>query len=152
MYSIDTSALIDGWVRYYRPTVFRRLWEMMGGLVSDRQLIASRSVYREIETREDRLIDWAKEHADIFVEDDETVQTRVRDILDSWPRTFDVTRYVTGADAFVIAHAQCREFAVVTGEKPSNNPDAPKIPDVCRHYDVRCMNLMDMIEERGWQF
>ena len=152
MYSIDTSALIDGWVRYYRPTAFPGLWEKMGDLASGGQLVASRSVYHEIEDREDRLVDWAREHVEMFVEDDEVVQAQVRGIFNGWPRQVDFTRYVTGADAFVIAHAQGREFAVVTGEKPSNNPDCPKIPDVCSHYGVRCINLIDMIEERGWRF
>ncbi len=118
----------------------------------DGNLIASRSVYHEIENREDRLIDWAKEHAEMFVEDDEAVQAQVTGIFAGWPRQADFNRYVTGADAFVIAHAQGRGFAVVTGEKPSNSPDDTKIPDVCRHYDVHCINLMDMIEERGWRF
>ena len=88
----------------------------------------------------------------MFVEDDEEVQAQVRDIFESWPRQVDFNRYVTGADAFVIAHAQGREFTVVTGGKLSNNLDALKIPDACRHYGVRSINLMDMIEERGWKF
>ena len=152
MYSIDTSALIDGWVRYYRPTVFRRLWEDMGGLVLAGQLVASKSVWHEIEDREDRLIEWANDNDAIFVEDDEEVQAHVRAILANWPRPVDFTRYVTGADPFVIGLAQHRGFTVVTGERLSNNPDAPKIPDVCRRYGVRSINLMDMIEERGWRF
>ncbi len=152
MYSIDTSALIDGWVRYYRPTVFPGLWEKIGSLASGGHLVASRSVYHEIEDREDRLIDWVNDNPAMFVEDDEEVQARVRATLANWPRPVDFRRYVSGADPFVIGLAQLRGFTVVTGERPSNNPDAPKIPDVCSHYDVHCINLMDMIEERGWRF
>ena len=76
MYSIDTSAFIDGWVRYYRPTAFPGLWEKMGDLASGGQIVASKSVYHEIEDREDRLVDWAREHVEMFVEDDEVVQAQ----------------------------------------------------------------------------
>jgi len=152
MFSIDTSSLIAGWSRDYRPSVFRGLWDAMAELVIFEQLVASRSVYGEIEEREDRLVDWIKANEAMFVEDDEAIQARVQTILADWPRDVDFTRYLTGADPFVIALAMERGLAVVTGEHPSNSPDAPKIPDACRQYDVRCITLMDMIEELEWQF
>ncbi len=58
----------------------------------------------------------------------------------------------TVADPFVITLAQRRELKVVTGERLSNNPDTPKIPDVCNHYGVQWMNVLNMIQERGWRF
>ena len=124
----------------------------MAGLVEAGHLVASKSVYHEIEEREDRLIDWASDNDAMFVEDDEEIQARVRAIYANWPREVDFARFLTGADPFVIAHAQERGFAVVTGENGSNNPDAPKIPDACKQYEVRCVRLIDMIEELGWEF
>lgn len=152
MYSIDTSALVNGWVRYYPPAVFHSLWDQIDGLVIAGDLVASRSVYEEIKRQDDDLSDWAEGHDGLFVEDDEEVQQRVRRIFADWPRPVDFTRYLTGADPFVIGLAQCRGLSVVTGEKPSNNPDAPKIPDACNHYGVSCIDLLGMIQARGWQF
>ena len=152
MFSIDTSALIDAWHRDYRPKVFETLWDRMAGLITTGQLMASMTVRGELDIQEDTLAEWAKGNVDLFVEDDDEVQTRVRAILRDWPRPTDFTRFLKGADPFVIALAQCRKFAVVASEKASGSLDHPKIPDACRHYGVRCIRTMDMFEELGWRF
>ena len=152
MYSIDTSALIDGWVRFYPPEVFPALWERIEDLIVRELLVASQSVFHEIEAGDDSLTEWVKTHKEMFIEDCEDVQSKVRRIQDDWPNPVDFTRKLTGADLFVIGLAQVRGFAVVTGEKPTNNLSAPKIPDACLHGGTRCLNLLQMIQEQGWRF
>lgn len=102
--------------------------------------------------QEDSLAEWAKGNFELFAEDDEEVQERVRAILRDWPHQTDFTRFLKGADPFVVALAQRRNFAVVTSERASRSLDHPRIPDACQHYGVRCMRAMDMFEELGWRF
>lgn len=40
-YSIDTSAILDGWRRHYPPDVFPGLWTRMEGLIVAGHLRAS---------------------------------------------------------------------------------------------------------------
>lgn len=70
-YSIDTSALMDGWLRYYPPEVFERLWERMDELIDEGRLLAVDEVLREIEQKDDSLLAWAKERPALFVPIDE---------------------------------------------------------------------------------
>jgi Domain of unknown function (DUF4411) len=151
MYSIDTSALIDAWHRDYRPGVFPSLWRKMAGLIDAGKLVASMTVRGELSKQEDALAEWADGNPGLFVEDNEAIQMEVRSILAGWPN-IDFARRLIGADLFVIALAQHRGLAVVTGEKATGTPGNPKIPDACRRYDVKCMRSMDMFEELGWRF
>lgn len=41
---------------------------------------------------------------------------------------------------------------VVTGERHSGSLDKPKIPDVCDAMGIRCLSLVEMMEEEGWSF
>jgi len=50
-YSVDTSALLDAWVRYYPPDVFDTLWSRLDGLVVRGHLLAIDEVQRELEKR-----------------------------------------------------------------------------------------------------
>lgn len=152
MFSIDTSALIDAWRVDYRPSVFPTLWDRIAGLIGAGQLVASMTVRDELGLQDDTLAEWAKDKVDLFVEDDEEVQARVRAVFRDWPRRADFTRFLKGADPFVIALAQCRSCTVVTSEKASGSLDHPKIPDACRYHGVRCIRTVDMFEELGWRF
>ena len=40
MYVIDTSALLDGWVRYYPPDVFPPLWSNLEGMITAGELLS----------------------------------------------------------------------------------------------------------------
>jgi hypothetical protein len=37
-YRLDTSGLLDGWVRYYSPDVFPSLWKQMETAVAERKI------------------------------------------------------------------------------------------------------------------
>lgn len=74
-YSIDTSALLDWWVRYYPPSVFKGLVPRMEGLIDEGRLRASREVREEIEGKSDNLRDWCKKQDGLWVESSEAIQT-----------------------------------------------------------------------------
>lgn len=54
------------------------------------------------------------------------------------------------ADPFVIAAAAAAGWAVVTEERVK--PHAAKIPNVCQHFGIRCLNLEGFMHENGWSF
>ncbi|MCK5602211.1 DUF4411 family protein, partial [Candidatus Pacearchaeota archaeon] len=73
-YCIDTSAILDGWVRYYPPDVVPGLWEKLENLISNGQLIATEEVLYELEKKKDDVYKWAKKHEKMFVPIDEKIQ------------------------------------------------------------------------------
>ena len=68
MYCIDTSALLDGWIRYYPPENFPGLWERLDKLMVAGELVSSRQVMFELEKKQDDLYQWAREREDFFID------------------------------------------------------------------------------------
>jgi hypothetical protein len=54
------------------------------------------------------------------------------------------------ADPFVIACAKIRQGTVVTEERLK--PHAAKIPNVCQHVSVPCIDLETFMQKQGWSF
>jgi len=143
-YCIDTSALIDlGRTRYTRE-VFPSLWKEIEELVSKGELVAPREVLKELERQNDELTRWAKKHRKMFVNLDPEQIKIVKEILRDFPGFVDEKKETEDADPFVIALAKARGSTVITSEKPADlaaNPRAkPKIPNVCQHYQVKCVH------------
>ena len=152
IYCIDTSAILDGWVRYYPLDVFPALWKNLEAMIEDEELIAPEEVLREIEKKEDELHKWAKAQERMFHPLDEAVQRATTEILTEFPRLVDSEKERNRADPFVIALAKIKGCPVVTGEKASGTKDRPKIPIVCDHFAVRYLNLLELIREKKWKF
>jgi hypothetical protein len=152
MYCIDTSALVDGWTRYYPPDVFPPLWTKLEDLIGAKRVIAPDEVLRELSKKEDDLYRWAKKNDAFFLPLDATIQRATQEILEAFPRLVDSERDRSIADPFVIAVARVRSCCLVTGEKSSGNPKRPKIPNVCEHFNVRYINMLQFMREQKWQF
>ena len=54
------------------------------------------------------------------------------------------------ADPFVIAKAQSIGGCVITTEKYKKN--AAQIPNVCKHFNIPCMDLERFMKEEDWTF
>ena len=151
-YSIDTSALLDAWVRWYPPDIFSRLWENIDALIEEGNLIASEEVFVELEKKEDDVYSWAKERNHIFQPITEDIQNAVTEILINFPTLVDSRKDRSQADPFVIALAKVTNCTVVTGERNTGTSSRPRIPFVCEHFGVRYINIVSLIREQGWRF
>lgn len=54
------------------------------------------------------------------------------------------------ADPFLIAKAKIMDCTVVTEE--SFKPTSAKIPNICKHFNVKCINLEGFMELEKWKF
>ncbi len=152
-YSIDTSALIHGWVRAYPPDVIPALWDRMDGLIAEGRLLASKEVLFELERKEDSLHAWCKDRDAMFIEIDDAIQVHMATVMGRYPKLVDTAKGKSGADPFVIALALAHEPAltVVTDEK-GGSARSPRIPYVCQQEGIRCISLLDLIREQRWTF
>ena len=154
-YSIDTSALLDWWVRFYPPKAFKGLVSRMEALISEGRLRASREVQEEIEREKDGIRDWLKAQHDLCIDSDERIQAVVAQLMAAHHNHDKPDKGINGADPFVIgvAAVQAHPWVVVSGEKPGS-VENPKIPWVCRQYrpvPIRHMSFLEMILEEGWE-
>jgi len=152
IYSIDTSALLDGWRRYYPPDVFPLLWKKLDELIEKQILKATEEVLIELEKQDDAVFEWAKDRQQMFIPIDEDIQLAVRNLLRNHHKLIDERKNRSGADPFVIALAQVKGGIVLTGEHPTNSQKRPHIPDVCDAVGVRWLNLLQLFREQKWTF
>ncbi|MCP5410129.1 MAG: DUF4411 family protein [Chromatiaceae bacterium] len=152
-YSIDTSALLHGWVRAYPPSIFPALWDRLEELISNGQLIASKEVLNELKRKDDDLFEWCSNREEMFVEIDDNIQVHMAHIMGKYQKLVDTSKGKSGADPFVIALAMTHNppFAVVSEEKGGSAKN-PKIPYVCREEDILCITLLQLIQKQGWKF
>lgn len=149
-YSIDTSALYDGWKQYpYRIAIFAPVWQVLESMITEGKLIATCEVMGEIQRRDEDLHQWARAHKEMFVPIDHDIQVAVRDILKNHPRLVDTAKNRSMVDPWIIALAKVRQCAVVTHERPSTKAGIIRIPDVCDALGIRWMTILEMIEEQS---
>ena len=151
-YSIDTSAIMDGWVRNYPPDVFPGLWQHIDSLIDGGHLRATEEVLRELKRQSDELYRWARARETLFIPLDESIQMKVAEILRSHPKLIDQRRNRSGADPFVIALAAVNRCSVVSGELPTKSERRPHIPDVCAARGIECITLLSLLRREGWSF
>jgi len=106
-------------------------------------------VFEELGRQDDEVLDWAKQHTEIFLPLDEAVQIEVRRILENHINFIDLKRQKSEADPFVVATAVVKGCTVVTEEKPSGGPDKKKIPDVCKTEGLTCIPVLEMLRREG---
>lgn len=154
-YVFDSDSLINLF-RHYYPERFPTLWEKFDALVSGGKLVSVREVFNEIGSSGDSLGTWAKEQKNIlFLEP--TIEElkfvgeifRVRH-FQAMIRRQERLKGKPVADPFVIARAKISGACVVTQEKKTEN--AARIPNVCDHFGIPCINLEGFMEKEKWVF
>lgn len=150
-YSIDTSALLDAWIRWYPPDLFPKLWLNIEALINEQRLFASEEVLVELEKKDDEIYKWAKKQK-IFYPLTTEIQSIATQILTKFPRLVDSRRERSQADPFVIALAKHKNCKVITGEKNFGTDDRPRIPIVCKEFGVEWINIVQLIRTEGWRF
>lgn len=153
LYSVDTSALIDGLERYYPEDAFPALWQRVDELIAERRFFISEEVWEEIQTKDAVVRAWSKGRRDrLVVPTDATVAKEVQRILVNHERLVMNMKGRNRADPFVIAVAGMRNALVVTGEANDGTAERPKIPFVCRQLGIDCVRFLDLIKLEGWKF
>ena len=71
-------------------------------------------------------------------------------VVSEWAQTQEyepvaVSRFLEGADYYLVAHAHAHGHAVVTHERHSTSRKMIKIPDACLGVGVKSMNTFEML-------
>lgn len=64
----------------------------------------------------------------------------------------DVVTGNSSADPFVIALAKRNNHVLVTQEKWTNSTKRTKIPNVCAHYGITYITVLELIRREKWTF
>jgi hypothetical protein len=152
IYCIDTSSILEWFVRRYPPELLPSLPAKMEALVADGRLRAPKAVMDEIRSGDD-CHKWAKAQTGLFIEESVAVQGIVRRLMATHHDTARPTKGINGADPFVIAMAKDggTGWVVVSDEHPGS-AESRKIPFVCGRENVECINFQEMMRREKWQF
>jgi hypothetical protein len=155
MYVFDNSPLSTLFRNYYR-TRFPSLWKNFDDLVDQGSLVSTREAFREImDGPITELREWAENNHSLFATPIATEGAFVVRIyaVPHFQQNLEQQKLLKGglnADPFVIARASVENRTVVTMEKFKAN--AAKIPNICRHFGIRCLTLEEFMEAENWRF
>ena len=153
-YVIDTSVISMLHRNYYRKQ-FPTLWKLFDTMVDEGRLTSCREASRELEDMGGAAYDWAKAHPDLFSVPDAKDGAMVTKIyaVRHFQANIEKQKILKGglcADPFLIARAHSIKATVLTMEQ--TKPNAAKIPNICKHFDVPCVDLQGFMEKEKWEF
>lgn len=154
MYVIDTSVISALHRNYYRNR-FVTLWERFDAMVADGKFTSTREALRELEDRGGDSFDWAQNNAGLFTTPDAKEGAFVAGIyaVEHFQANIEKQKILRGgrnADPFLIARAASVGATVLSMEQ--FKPNAAKIPNICEHFNVPCLDLRGFMEKEDWVF
>lgn len=154
MYVLDTSVISSLHRNYYRPH-FVSLWKAFDGMVADGKFTSTREALRELEDLGGEALEWANANADLFAMPGAKEAAFVGDIykVKHFQANIERQKILQGgrnADPFLIARAAVISGTVVTMEQFKKS--AAKIPNICHHFEVPCLDLRGFMAKENWVF
>ncbi len=159
-YALDANILISSSRLFYPFDVAPAFWRQLAEKAPNRIILVDR-IKDEILRNEDVLTNWLRKNMDLFV----NRASSDMNVIDSYRR---IISYVNGnlrykesakssfaesADSWLCAHALAYFYVVVTEEiyEPNIRKEI-KIPNVCREFNIRCINRLQFIRKMGIRF
>lgn len=163
-YVFDTSSIRS--LQHFYPRVFKSIWDGLDDLVTRQELISTREVFNELERQavSEEVMKWVKANKALFTTPTGHELLFVAEIfkIKHFQGLIGAQQRLKGtpvADPFVIACARINQATVVTeegwqrGGKPLTlKPNAAKIPNVCAHFKIPCIDLEEFMHQQGWAF
>jgi hypothetical protein len=141
----------------YYPSQFPSFWERFGTAVEKKEVLSVREVYNELVTqiKDDWYLEWLKARKEMFLTPGTEEGQFVAEIfkVPHFQQLVGEEQRLKGqhvADPFVVAAAKVCNGIVVTEEVFKEN--AAKIPNVCKHFGIKCTDLRGFLEMNGWKF
>ena len=158
-YIPDANVLMTAFHHYYAPALFPGVWHFLGHHYSHGNLVMIDRVYDEI-LYPPELVSWVEQAVS-----DSVASTATQQVVDAYVTLMDWVQdnpqfnpsarddFARGADGWLAAYAMVHGAVVVTNEVSA--PDAKRrvpLPDLCRHFQIRCINTFEMLRELGARF
>ena len=160
-YSLDSNVLITAWNEYYSLEICPPYWTYLHMLAQRGVIFCSEIVFEEITNKDDELSKWIRSVQSDFVRESrsEEIQRFVADITNyigenNIYQNKGKKKWALEADIWVVAHACVENATVVTNENliDENSSKIKKIPNLCKKYNLQCINDRQMLRDLHIQF
>jgi len=156
IYVFDDNSL-SNILNHYYPDRFPSFWAKYAEAISDEFLISVREVMFELREKYDiNAIDQFTKYNPVFFSeptfDELGFITRIYSVS-HFRQNLEKKKLLKGgsfADPFIIAKAYVVNGTVVTEEKYKDN--AAKIPNICKHFGIKCVNFEGFMQDIDWVF
>lgn len=155
MYVFDTSSLSE--LKHFYPAIFKSIWTELDKLVQQEGIISTKEVWTEIQrgNPDQHTNAWLKRNKELFTTPSINELQFVAQIftIPHFQSMIGRKQRLKGdpvADPFVIACAKIRNGTVVTEEQ--FKPNSSKIPNVCHHFGLPCIDLKTFMQQQKWSF
>jgi hypothetical protein len=156
IYVFDNNTLAGIFRHYYRDFL-PSFWTRFDTMVASGEVCSVREVHNEIKqlTRKDDLEAWAKANPGFFHDPSPAELQFITQIyrVPHFSNSISQQKLLKGgpfADPFIIAKAHVSRGTVVTMEK--RTPNAAKIPNICDHFKISCINLREFLKQNNWSY
>ena len=152
---LDANSLIQAKNGPFKFERIKSFWVWLDGKIREGYVVMPKQIYKEIVEQvqsKDQLAQWVKNRREkgLCIKPNRDVQNLVQQVADyvnsrhDWANSWE---FLDGADAWLIAHALYTNGTVVTHES-SIKPNAKKarIPNVCKHFGVKCVDLYQLLD------
>jgi len=124
-------------------------------MVADGKFTSTKEAFRELEDIGGESLDWAWNNIDLFTTPDAKEGAIVASIyaINHFQANIEKQKLLRGgrnADPFLIARAASLGATVLSMEQFKSN--AAKIPNICKHFKVPCLDLRAFMEKEDWVF
>ena len=149
-YLMDTSSIFA-----QKPTdafprlVHRSMWEKIEGSIREKTIVTCSEIEEEV--KKDNVVgNWLGSQQCVILPIDDEVQLNVRRIVTEHPKmiSFSGGQGSSSGDAFLVATAMKYNLTIITEEGDKKN----HIPDICRDYGIRTVNITGLCIAEGWIF
>ena len=148
-YLIDSNILIEASNRYYGTEFCPAFWTWLSLQFHEGRILSIHPVAEEVSKRDDTVSKWVANNRKFFLmpDSDSIVSARV---IGDWMqsqnfRSNAVREFADSTDHLLIAYAMTHACTVVTQEVRSDGTKKVKIPNVCEHFNVPCVNTFEML-------
>lgn len=156
IYVFDTNSLSNVLNHYYRDR-FPSFWEKLDDMIRQGYLLSVRECRGELQDKfaDEEIERLAKHNPDFFVRPTSEELAFITQVysVSHFRQNLERKKLLGGgyfADPFIIAKANAVDGLVVTEEALREN--AAKIPNICKHFNIGCVNLEGFLSNEGWIF
>lgn len=155
-YIFDTNSL-SSIIKHYFPSGFPSFWDKFRSSVEISQIISVREVKRELGDRfsDDQISHLITGNKDFFespTNEELAFITEIYRVM-HFKQNMESKKILSGgpfADPFVIAKGKIALRTVVTEEVIK--PNGAKIPNICDHFSIPCINFEGFLTQESWRF
>jgi len=155
-YVFDTNTLSSIFKFYYFDN-FPSFWNKFDPMVNSKKIVSVREVRRELKERNlwDSIKTWANQYSGFFADPTNNELEFITQIYNvkHFQQNISQRNLYKGkpvADPFIVAKAKIDNAIVVTEEEFREN--AVKIPNICKHFEIECVDLEGFLIKENWRF